>query len=105
MIRRPPRSTLFPYTTLFRSGSAPAGIWTRDLRLERATCLTGLHHRSPFASAHRVLKIVLNMKDFFIGRVTHCYELPLKKNRQYHRRTKLAKAPVLPNVERRKTIN
>src|SRR3712207_7299456 len=29
MIRRPPRSTLFPYTTLFRSGSAhPAGpLW------------------------------------------------------------------------------
>src|SRR5438034_7101161 len=25
MIRRPPRSTLFPYTTLFRSGSRPAG--------------------------------------------------------------------------------
>src|SRR5256885_12094571 len=23
MIRRPPRSTLFPYTTLFRSGPAP----------------------------------------------------------------------------------
>src|SRR3989442_3619915 len=23
MIRRPPRSTLFPYTTLFRSGAAP----------------------------------------------------------------------------------
>src|SRR5689334_23542337 len=23
MIRRPPRSTLFPYTTLFRSGSTP----------------------------------------------------------------------------------
>src|SRR2546430_16602698 len=25
MIRRPPRSTLFPYTTLFRSGFATAG--------------------------------------------------------------------------------
>src|SRR3712207_7256279 len=25
MIRRPPRSTLFPYTTLFRSRSVPAG--------------------------------------------------------------------------------
>src|SRR2546427_13224114 len=25
MIRRPPRSTLFPYTTLFRSRSLPAG--------------------------------------------------------------------------------
>src|SRR5258707_6849076 len=26
MIRRPPRSTLFPYTTLFRSGSALSGV-------------------------------------------------------------------------------
>jgi len=26
MIRRPPRSTLFPYTTLFRSGSAGLGV-------------------------------------------------------------------------------
>src|SRR5256886_9061850 len=26
MIRRPPRSTLFPYTTLFRSGPAAAGV-------------------------------------------------------------------------------
>src|SRR5215467_15833529 len=25
MIRRPPRSTLFPYTTLFRSGRPPTG--------------------------------------------------------------------------------
>src|SRR2546430_16462044 len=43
MIRRPPRSTLFPYTTLFRSGSNPwlflglldlgvenYGSWSRD---------------------------------------------------------------------------
>src|SRR5256885_2073585 len=26
MIRRPPRSTLFPYTTLFRSGSSPNSV-------------------------------------------------------------------------------
>src|SRR5258708_19197031 len=26
MIRRPPRSTLFPYTTLFRSGGAPQQV-------------------------------------------------------------------------------
>src|SRR5690242_21218644 len=26
MIRRPPRSTLFPYTTLFRSPRGPAGV-------------------------------------------------------------------------------
>src|SRR2546422_1855992 len=31
MIRRPPRSTLFPYTTLFRSGPDPARARPRDL--------------------------------------------------------------------------
>src|SRR2546430_13168776 len=31
MIRRPPRSTLFPYTTLFRS-SGPAPTWWRSAR-------------------------------------------------------------------------
>src|SRR5687768_18266213 len=30
MIRRPPRSTLFPYTTLFRSPSVARGYWGRD---------------------------------------------------------------------------
>src|SRR2546430_7316588 len=28
MIRRPPRSTLFPYTTLFRSFGLPSAGWT-----------------------------------------------------------------------------
>src|SRR5947209_13738394 len=27
MIRRPPRSTLFPYTTLFRSNSSTGTVW------------------------------------------------------------------------------
>src|SRR2546422_579146 len=35
MIRRPPRSTLFPYTTLFRSHIAAARVQI-DVRLERA---------------------------------------------------------------------
>src|SRR2546425_5475757 len=40
MIRRPPRSTLFPYTTLFRSDSWPRGLLfphflPRDLRSSR----------------------------------------------------------------------
>src|SRR5687768_17951557 len=35
MIRRPPRSTLFPYTTLFRSVLPLAGYaWTSDLFVE-----------------------------------------------------------------------
>src|SRR2546422_11543599 len=35
MIRRPPRSTLFPYTTLFRSQRVPARLWpnTQAVRL------------------------------------------------------------------------
>src|SRR5574340_1365618 len=32
MIRRPPRSTLFPYTTLFRSNSAPDPTIARHIR-------------------------------------------------------------------------
>src|SRR2546425_2673429 len=32
MIRRPPRSTLFPYTTLFRSPSASPGLPARERR-------------------------------------------------------------------------
>src|SRR2546425_2577002 len=35
MIRRPPRSTLFPYTTLFRSGSASIG--NPSIRTKRAS--------------------------------------------------------------------
>src|SRR3989449_11205993 len=32
MIRRPPRSTLFPYTTLFRSYAHKSGIVHRDIK-------------------------------------------------------------------------
>src|SRR3712207_8022943 len=53
MIRRPPRSTLFPYTTLFRSSSAPS---TRSIsararirsRSSSFTCRIRLQpHRDP----------------------------------------------------------
>src|SRR2546426_4858488 len=35
MIRRPPRSTLFPYTTLFRSGGATQRLGPADQQRER----------------------------------------------------------------------
>src|SRR5256885_16677810 len=45
MIRRPPRSTLFPYTTLFRSGaSAVGGHHLRRDPPDLASCGV-LHHR------------------------------------------------------------
>src|SRR5256885_8194013 len=46
MIRRPPRSTLFPYTTLFRSPEPPT-IWASFSRLK-----TGSTMRSKRSSKH-----------------------------------------------------
>src|SRR3712207_8843048 len=49
MIRRPPRSTLFPYTTLFRSRFLPAaasGAWSRH-----STSWTGSFRPPPAISA------------------------------------------------------
>src|SRR2546422_4146092 len=43
MIRRPPRSTLFPYTTLFRSGLADLA----EIEVERGGELRGQLHRCP----------------------------------------------------------
>src|SRR3712207_7246910 len=40
MIRRPPRSTLFPYTTLFRSISRPC-CQTASARPRASTCTVG----------------------------------------------------------------
>src|SRR5438270_5266487 len=42
MIRRPPRSTLFPYTTLFRSVTATASQRALSGREKRALALLGL---------------------------------------------------------------
>src|SRR2546421_1599008 len=60
MIRRPPRSTLFPYTTLFRSSAATAAIpgrwrtpawWCRRLmrRDRKSTRLNSSHDQISYA--------------------------------------------------------
>src|SRR5258705_9857481 len=38
MIRRPPRSTLFPYTTLFRSGDVIKFLRVRNFACAHVTC-------------------------------------------------------------------
>src|SRR2546428_6443052 len=46
MIRRPPRSTLFPYTTLFRSVSIPILKDTEDAGNQIALAEAAYYHRS-----------------------------------------------------------
>src|SRR3712207_7653110 len=56
MIRRPPRSTLFPYTTLFRSLAHPVGGGEQLLLGEIAEIegdLLGRHHLDPLALLDR----------------------------------------------------
>src|SRR3712207_8300635 len=52
MIRRPPRSTLFPYTTLFRSGTLEAA---KDLISESLTIFEALHQKLKMAEAQMEL--------------------------------------------------
>src|SRR3712207_8749690 len=47
MIRRPPRSPLFPYTTLFRSVLAVFRLGQRDLNIEKAVGEHDYVHRVP----------------------------------------------------------
>src|SRR5260221_4505295 len=64
MIRRPPRSTLFPYTTLFRSGSQFAGESNGKFCLSTVAAIVrhGIHlrafgggGRSWYSSSHQRL--------------------------------------------------
>src|SRR2546430_7308388 len=47
MIRRPPRSTLSPYTTLFRSKTRTTALATSWCVTPRATCGTSVHTGVP----------------------------------------------------------
>src|SRR5256885_10350547 len=55
MIRRPPRSTLFPYTTLFRSEDFPLYRW-RMLERARGDLYLEAHHPKYQAAVHQVLE-------------------------------------------------
>src|SRR5258708_22379411 len=67
MIRRPPRSTLFPYTTLFRSGywnPARSSIcWTLVMFLPTAVIGRSEEHTSELQSPdHLVCRLLLEKK-------------------------------------------
>src|SRR2546430_7112013 len=52
MIRRPPRSTLFPYTTLFRSGPRPIGCRLKPSSPTLSTYFLGTIQPAPRSEEH-----------------------------------------------------
>src|SRR5689334_24000614 len=72
MIRRPPRSTLFPYTTLFRSRARGSGRAARGRRRRRGSpkwCSRSEEHTSELQSQfHLVCRLLLEKKKMTIYR-------------------------------------
>src|SRR5438876_5021953 len=67
MIRRPPRSTLFPYTTLFRSARTRPTVPPRNSIPQRPTCTArSEEHTSELQSpVHLVCRLLLEKKKTF----------------------------------------
>src|SRR5258708_13829759 len=76
MIRRPPRSTLFPYTTLFRSWVSTLATWTRRSRSSSPSstrrssirrAVRSEEHTSELQSPdHLVCRLLLEKKKRFV---------------------------------------
>src|SRR2546430_6505564 len=95
MIRRPPRSTLFPYTTLFRSKCAsaraksaavnvscvaPSGFFRTDSKIEIARNIDGRTFRSEEhtselqSQSNLVCRLLLEKK-----KTQSCYSAPVRQ--------------------------
>src|SRR3712207_8572910 len=92
MIRRPPRSTLFPYTTLFRSTTAPVrtpggrgGRGQSRLRKALAALLFGLVLLGPLALDRKSTR--LNSSHANISYAVFC--LKKKKKTKRERKTNI----------------
>src|SRR2546422_5428594 len=83
MIRRPPRSTLFPYTTLFRSWLAPrggGGAARRDPVSPRSSGDEPARSRVPLGQDRKSTR--LNSSHGYISYAVFC--LKKKKQKQHH---------------------
>src|SRR2546422_8260469 len=84
MIRRPPRSTLFPYTTLFRSAQQ-LGIFLNGLEKFAAANqrhLDGLDVAGPFVARRDRKSTRLNSSHGYISYAVFCLK---KKKKTTHR--------------------
>src|SRR2546426_4772068 len=91
MIRRPPRSTLFPYTTLFRSVDPEGQVLTAPDAGERVEAHPSLAHRVrvPEKLAEDRKSTRLNSSHLVISYAVFC----LKKKKKHHSELLL---PALP---------
>src|ERR1044072_330559 len=72
MIRRPPRSTLFPYTTLFRSGERLLSRWEFRQVLEKQA-VAFIQPDASHAGGITELKKIANMAEiYYIHAMPHC---------------------------------
>src|SRR5690242_21208630 len=88
MIRRPPRSTLFPYTTLFRSNAPPqlkgvawtsGGAFSFHPALGKVTSISGLSKRRRLDRK----STRLNSSHMSISYAVFCLKKKNKKNKTY----------------------
>src|SRR3712207_9000010 len=88
MIRRPPRSTLFPYTTLFRSRAPVAPVSTLASSLAgsriRVTRVTSLHVRPAFLVALVALRSEEHTSELQSRQYLVCRLLLEKKKKKQH---------------------
>src|SRR3712207_6962729 len=77
MIRRPPRSTLFPYTTLFRSAWFPILLWGSLSYFWKGSCLSCYCHVTGY---FRLLCNSSNLFNYLSRSEEHTSEL---QSRQY----------------------
>src|SRR2546422_3668496 len=88
MIRRPPRSTLFPYTTLFRSQIVDHGRM-RELRREKGRHLSGLRHGVVHEASDRK-STRLNSSHGYISYAVFCLKKKKKKTKHIALYTQLS---------------
>src|SRR3712207_7845952 len=80
MIRRPPRSTLFPYTTLFRSGHRRGGRGTQRLAVERDAGVGQGEHRDDHEAGPRLPRSEEHTSELQSRQYLVCRLLLEKKN-------------------------
>src|SRR5947208_6495094 len=87
MIRRPPRSTLFPYTTLFRSGAElerRSGGLAQHPVADRRSLLQGRQHQDRKSTR-------LNSSHQIISYAVFCLKKKKKKKNTHKHTTKIIK--------------